>query len=82
MIIILVSIYNICTNVLGYCSLVWACWLWVLQRGHSGDGCDLASTLCRYELRKGEAGKYLFIAANVWWRYAEYFVIFLLWLDA
>ena len=20
--------------------------VWVLQRGHSGDGCDLASTLC------------------------------------
>ena len=26
---------------------------WVLQRGHSGDGCDLASTLCKYDLRKG-----------------------------
>ena len=25
----------------------------VLQRGHSGDGCDLASTLCKYGLRKG-----------------------------
>ena len=25
-----------------------------LQRGHSDDGCDLASTLCRYNLRKGE----------------------------
>ena len=23
--------------------------VWVLQRGHSGDGCDLASTLCKYE---------------------------------
>ena len=22
----------------------------VLQRGHSGDGCDLASTLCKYYL--------------------------------
>ena len=29
----------------------------MLQRIHSGDGCDLASTLCKYELRKG----YLFI---------------------
>ena len=29
----------------------------VLQRGHSGDGCDLASTLCKYDLRKGD---YLF----------------------
>ena len=26
----------------------------MLQRGHSGDGCDLASTLCRYDLRKGD----------------------------
>ena len=26
---------------------------WVLQRGHSGDGYDLASTLCRYDLMKG-----------------------------
>ena len=28
--------------------------MWVLQRGHSGYGCDLASTLCRYDLRKGD----------------------------
>ena len=21
---------------------------------HSGDGCDLASTLCKYDLRKGD----------------------------
>ena len=27
---------------------------WVLQRGHSGDGCVLASTLCKYDLRKGD----------------------------
>ena len=26
--------------------------MWVLQRGHSGDGCDLVSTLCKYDLRK------------------------------
>ena len=26
----------------------------VLQRGYSGDGCDLASTLCMYDLRKGD----------------------------
>ena len=26
----------------------------VLQRGHSGDGCDLASTLCMYDFRKGD----------------------------
>ena len=24
----------------------------VLQREHSGDGCDLASTLCKYDMRK------------------------------
>ena len=53
--------------------------VWVLQRGHSGDGCDLASTLCRYDLfvlswarvRRVRQGR----AANVWWRYAQYFVI-------
>ena len=28
--------------------------VWVLQRGHSGDGFDLASTLCKYDLRKGD----------------------------
>ena len=28
--------------------------MWVLQRGHSGDGCDLASTMCKYDLRKGD----------------------------
>ena len=51
-------------------------------------GCDLASTLCKYDLRKGdlfvsefgkgatsESGKYLSRAANVWWRCAQYFVI-------
>ena len=26
----------------------------VLQRGHSADGCVLASTLCKYDLRKGD----------------------------
>ena len=26
----------------------------VLQRGHSGNGCVLASTLCKYDLRKGD----------------------------
>ena len=26
----------------------------VLQRGHSGDECDLASTLCKYNLKKGD----------------------------
>ena len=26
----------------------------MLQREHSGDGCVLASTLCKYDLRKGD----------------------------
>ena len=26
----------------------------MLQRGHSGYGCDLVSTLCKYDLRKGD----------------------------
>ena len=59
-----------------------------VTRGHSGNGCDLASTLCKYDLRKGDLivliwakvrrvrrGKYLFRADNVWWRCAQYFVI-------
>ena len=25
-----------------------------VTKGYSGDGCDLASTLCKYDLRKGE----------------------------
>ena len=27
---------------------------WVLQMGHSGYGCDMASTLCRYALMQGD----------------------------
>ena len=30
------------------------CVVWMVQRGHSGGGCDLASTLCKYDLRKGD----------------------------
>ena len=26
----------------------------MLQMWHSGDGCDLASALCKYDLRKGD----------------------------
>ena len=26
----------------------------MLHKGHSGDGCDLASTLCKYDLRTGD----------------------------
>ena len=25
-----------------------------VKRGHSDDGCDLTSTLCKYDLRKGD----------------------------
>ena len=28
--------------------------VWMLQRGHSGDGCVVASTLYKYNLRKGD----------------------------
>ena len=28
--------------------------VWMLQRGHSGDGCVLASTLCKYDSRKAD----------------------------
>ena len=27
--------------------------VWMLQRGHSGDGCVLASTLCKYDFEEG-----------------------------
>ena len=56
----------------------------VLQRGHSGDGCDLVSTLCQYDARKCDLfvlswsrvlrvrwGSILFRVANVWWRCAS-----------
>ena len=48
----------------------------MLQTGHSGDGCVLASTLCKYDLRKGD----LFILSltrvrRVRWGSAHYFVI-------
>ena len=26
----------------------------MLERGHNGGGCDLTSTLCKYDLRKGD----------------------------
>ena len=25
-----------------------------VTQGHNGDGCDLASTLCKYDFRKGD----------------------------
>ena len=59
----------------------------VLQRGHSGDRCDLASTFCKYDFRKGDLFvlswvrvrrvKYIFRASNVWWRCAQYFLLLL-----
>ena len=56
--------------------------VWMLLRVHSGDGCVLASTLCKYDLfvmswvrvRRVRRGR-LFRAASVWWRCAQYFVI-------
>ena len=38
--------------------------MWVLLRGHSGDGFDLVSTLCMYDLRKGD----LFVMSWAWVR--------------
>ena len=35
--------------------------VWMLQRRHSGDRCVLVSTLCKYDLRKGD----LFVLARV-----------------
>ena len=60
--------------------------VWMLQRGHSGDGCHLESTLCMllgrviylFCVGKGcdeRGGKYLFRATNVWWRCEQHFVI-------
>ena len=59
-----------------------------VTKGDSGYGCELASTSCKYDLRKGwficpglgkgatsETRKYLFSFANVWWRCEQYFVI-------
>ena len=58
--------------------------VWMLHRGHSVDGCVLASTLCKYDLSKGD----LFVLSwarvqrvmretisYVWRGYAQYFVI-------
>ena len=36
-----------------FCHVCVCVCVWMLQRGHSSDGCDLASTLCKYDLRKG-----------------------------
>ena len=46
----------------------------VLQIGKSGDGCDMASTLCKYDLRKGDffygvgCGTTIgFTVTHIWW---------------
>ena len=39
----------------------------MLKRGNSGDGCDLAYTLCKYDLRKGDL-----FGLSVWLRCAQY----------
>ena len=59
-----------------------------VTEGHIGDVCDLTSTLCMYDLRKGDlfvlswtmvrrvrAGKFLFGAASMRWRCEKYFII-------
>ena len=33
--------------------MMWVVYVSVIE-GHSDDGCDLASTLCKYDLRKGD----------------------------
>ena len=38
--------------------------VWMLQRGHSGDGCVLASTLCKYDLRKGDLVRGCFVLSR------------------
>ena len=38
--------------------------VWMLQRGHSGDGCVLATTLCKYDLWTGD----LFVLSWTWVR--------------
>ena len=45
-------IYKFCE--INYLSLSLSLCVWMLQRGHSGDGCVLASTLCKYDSRKGD----------------------------
>ena len=61
--------------------------MWVFQRGNSGDGCDLASNLCKYVLRKGDLFALSWARVRrvrrgslssellMWWMCAQYFVI-------
>ena len=64
------------------------CWC-LLQRGHSGDGCELALTLSKYDLRKGDLfvlswervrrvrrmGRGSVSSELLMWRCAQYFII-------
>ena len=58
----------------------------VLQRGHSGDGCDLPSTLCKYDLRKGDlfvlSGEVYLQSCLCVVEVCAVFCYCLLWLDA
>ena len=54
--------------------------VWMLQRGYSGDGCVLASTLCKYDLRKGDLS--VLSWARVRRVMCAVFCYCLLWLDA
>ena len=57
---------------------------YVFQRGNSGDGCDLASTLCKYDLRKGDLFvlswarvrqvRWGSISSELLWRCEKYFI--------
>ena len=40
--------------------------VWMLQRGYSGDGCVLASTLGKYDLRKGDLLVFMSVVVTVW----------------
>ena len=40
----------------------------MFQRGHSGDGCVLASTLCKYYLRKGDLFVLIWALVRREWR--------------
>ena len=46
--------------------------VWVLQRGHSGDGCDLTLTLCKYDLRKGDLFVLSWARVRLVWRGSIY----------
>ena len=45
---------------------------YLFQRGHSGDGCEVASTLCRYILRKGDLFVLIEQVMDVWGLWCMY----------